>query len=185
MVKRILLLSAFGASLIIAVSALLTNYLQQQRLPYRESYTAPCEQDVAAFCASLQTIFSCGALLRGAGGVALVVGVTLGALAILRMTHRRWIVAGFATVAFLTGIGGLWLSQQALEAYYQLSLFPHSYPPQYFQARLAMIASMSRFYTAWSIGAMTFAAGVLSFCFVALWNAHAQPPRPLEPAPAV
>jgi hypothetical protein len=123
-------------------------------VPYRESYTAPCEQNVTAFCDSLQKIFSSGALLRGAGGVALVVGVTLGAFAILHLTHRRWSVAGFATVAFLTGIGGLWLSQQALEAYYQLSLFPHSYPPQYFQARLAMIASESQVYTAWSIGAM-------------------------------
>jgi hypothetical protein len=119
--RRIMALCVFGVITSAVASVHVILYGRQRLLPLRKSYAAPCEQDTADFCSSSQSIFSTSALVRGAGGVTLVAGVTLGALALLRLTSRRWLLASFTTVALLSGTGGLRLSQQALETYHMRS----------------------------------------------------------------
>jgi hypothetical protein len=176
-----LALGAFGAVTFVAALATVSLYQRQRALPYRPYSYAPCEQDATAtWCDSLQTIFSAGAILRGAGAVLLVAGVTLGALALLRMTRMRWLTTGAAVIASIGGVGALWLSQQALEAYYDLSLLPtHSFPSVFLQARLARIDYFSQIYHDWSATAIALALGILFFSLVTLWGAPNRPPQVL------
>jgi hypothetical protein len=80
-------------------------------------------------------------------------------------------------------VGTLWLSRQALEAYYNLSLFPDRYPPEFLTARRAAIERLSQTYMVWSVGA--FALAMLIFSLVILWSARKHPPQVLALFPAV
>ena len=82
-------------------------------------------------------------------------------------------------------MGAIWTSRQALEAYYNLSLLPDRYPPEFFLARLAAIDRMSQTYMAWSVGAIVLAMAMLIFSFVALWSARKLPPQAIALSPAV
>lgn len=155
-------------------------------MPYRSNYTVPCEQDATAvWCGSLQRIFSAGAILVGAGVVLLIAGITLGALLLLRISRQRWLTAGGAPLAGLAGMGALWLSRQALDAYYNLSLFPDRYPAQFFPARLTAIDHISQAYMAWSVGASALAVTMIIFSLVILWSARKLPPQTIALSPAL
>jgi hypothetical protein len=152
MLRRIAGLTLFGATTLMAVDVVFAWYQRLQPVPFVSNYTIPCEQDaMAAWCGSLQRLFAAGAVLLSAGVVLLVAGQTLVALVLLRMTRQRWLASGGATLAGLAGAGALWLSRQALEAYYNLSLFPERYPPEFFTARLAAIGRISQTYMAWRL----------------------------------
>ncbi len=186
MLRRIAALTVFAAISLVGVSAVFAWYQQLQSVPTMSNYTIPCEQDAtAAWCGSLQRIFSSGAVLLGAGVVLLVAGLTLVALVLLRLARQRWLAAGAATIAGLAGMGALWVSRQALEACYNLSLFPDRYPAEFFTARLAAIDRMSQAYMAWSIGAIALTAAMLIFSFVILWSARKLPPQAIALSPAV
>jgi hypothetical protein len=186
MLRRIASLIMTGAVTLTVAFALVTWYQQFQPVPYRSNYTVPCEQDtMAAWCGSLQSIFAAGAVLLGAGVVLLVAGLTLVALVLLRMTRQRWLTSGAAALAGLAGVGALWASRQALEAYYDLSPLPDSYPAQFFPARLAAIDRMTQTYMAWSVGAIVLATAMLIFSFVILGSARKLPPQAITLSPAV
>ncbi|HEY7093494.1 MAG TPA: hypothetical protein VH393_09960 [Ktedonobacterales bacterium] len=186
MLRRIAMLIVFGAATLTVAIAFVAWYQGLQPVPYRSYYTAPCEQDAAAtWCGSLQRIFAEGAILLGAGVVLLVVGLILGALVIWRMARQHWLTSGVATLAGLTGGGALWFSQQALEAYYNLSLFPDRSPPEFLSVRLAAIDRISQTYMAWSVGAVMLAVAMLIFSFVILWSARKLPPQAIALSPAV
>jgi hypothetical protein len=183
---RILLLVTYGAVTLTVAFALVAWYQRLQPVPYVSNYTIPCEQDATdAWCGSLQRIFAAGAMLLGVGAALLVAGLTLGALALLRMARQRWLASYGAALAGLAGIGALWLSRQALEAYYNLSLFPDRYPPEFFPARLAAIDRMSQTYIAWSVGAIALAIVLLIFSFAILWSARKFPSQAPALSPAV
>jgi hypothetical protein len=186
MLRRITILIVFGVGTLTVIGALVAWYQRLQPVPYRSNYTVPCEQDAtAAWCSSLPRNFSAGAILLGAGVALLVASITIGALALLRMTRHRWLTASGAILAGLTGVGALWLSRQALEAYYDLSLFPDRYPAEFFPARLAKISRITQDYMAWSVGAIALATAMLVFSFVILWSARKFPPQAMALSPAV
>lgn len=71
MLRRIAALTVFAAISLVGVSAVFAWYQQLQSVPTMSNYTIPCEQDAtAAWCGSLQRIFSSGAVLLGACAVA-------------------------------------------------------------------------------------------------------------------
>ena len=186
MLRRIATLFLFGATTLTVAFALVAWYQRFQLVPYRSYYTAPCELDAAAaWCGSLHTIFSAGAMLLSAGIVMLVVGLTVGALVVLRVARQRWLTSGTSALAGVAAVGAFWLSQQALEAYYNLSLFPGRSPPEFFASRLAAIDRMSQTYMAWSVGAIVLAAAMLIFSLVILWRERKRPPQTIALTPAL
>lgn len=186
MLRRIARLIVFGTVTLALSVALVAWYRRLEPVPYMPNYTIPCEQDAtAAWCGSLQRIFWAGAIILGAGVILLVAGVSLVALVMVRMTRLRWLTAGVAIIAVLAGIGAFWLSHQALDAYYKLSLFPDRHPPDFFLARLAKIDRITQDYMAWSVGALALATAMLIFSFVILWSARKLPPQAIAPSPAV
>ena len=186
MLRRSVTLIVFGAATLTMAAAFVMWYQRLQPVPYMPTYTIPCEQDAtAALCGSLQRIFWGGAILLGAGVILLVAGVSLVALVMVRMTRLRWLTASGAIIAGLAGIGAFWLSRQALEAYYHLSLFPDRHPPVFFPARLAVIDRMSQIYMAWSVGAIILAMAMLIFSLAILWSARKLPPQAMALSPAV
>ena len=176
--RRIARLIVFGAVTLTMAAAFAMRYQRLQPVPYMSNYTTPCKQDAtAAWCGSLQSIFSAGAILLGAGVVLLIAGVTLVALVhgaddAPTLAHSRW-----GELAGLAGVGAFWLSRQALEAYYNLSLFPDRYTPRFFPARLAAIDRMTQTSMAWSVGAIALAVAMLIFSLVVLWSARKLPPQ--------
>jgi hypothetical protein len=186
MLRRIATLIMFGAVTLTAAFALVAWYQQFRHAPYVSNYTIPCEQGAkAAWCGSLQSIFSAGAILLGAGVVLLSAGLSLIALVMLRLTQRRWLPSSVATIAGLAGAGAFWVSWQALEAYYNLSLFPDRYPAAFFPARLAAIDRIAQDFMAWSVGAIVLATAMLIFSLAILWSARKLPPQAMALSPAV
>ena len=186
MLRRIAALTVFAAISLVGVSAVFAWYQRLQPVPYRSYYTTPCQQDAAtAWCGSLHRIFSAGAVLLGAGAALLIASLTLLALVLLRMTRQRWLTSGMSALAGVTAVGAFWVSRQALEAYYNLSLFPDRYPAEFFPARLAAIDRMSQTYMAWSVGAIALATAMLIFSFAILWSARKLPPQAIALSPAV
>jgi hypothetical protein len=186
MLRRVATLAAFGVTTLVAAGAAFAWYQQFRPVPYVSNETIPCELDAtAAWCGSLQSIFAAGAILLSAGVVLLVAGLTLVALVMLRLARQRWLTAGVATIAELAGIGALWASNQALEAYYNLSLFPDRHPAEFFPARLAALERMSQTYMGWSVGGLALTAAMLIFSFVILWSARKLPPQAIAFSPAL
>jgi hypothetical protein len=85
----------------------------------------------------------------------------------------------------VAAVGAFWISRQALEAYYNLSLFPDRYPAEFFLARLTAIDRMSQTYLAWSVGAIPLVAAMLIFSLAILWNARKLQPQAIVLSPAV
>ncbi|HEY7023199.1 MAG TPA: hypothetical protein VH349_18920 [Ktedonobacterales bacterium] len=186
MLRRITTLIVFGAVTLTMAFALVAWYQRLQSVPYKPYYTAPCEQDAAAaWCGSLQKIFSAGAILLGASVVLLVAGLTLGGIVMLRMTRQRWLTSAMSALAGAAAVGAFWTSRQALEAYYNLSLLPDRYPVEFFPARLAAIDRTSQAHMAWSVGAIVLATAMLIFSLVTLWSARKLPPQAIVLSPAV
>lgn len=71
------------------------------------------------------------------------------------------------------------------EAYYNLSLFPDSYPAEFSPARLVAMERITQDYMAWSVGAVALATAMLIFSFVTLWSARKLAPQAMALSPAV
>jgi hypothetical protein len=186
MLRRIATLTVYAAISLVAVGAVFAWYQQFQPVPYRSYYTAPCLLDATpAWCGSLNRIFSAGAMLLGAGVVLLITCLTIVALVLLRMARQRWPTLGGTALAGLAGVGALWLSRQALESYYNLSLLPDRYPAEFFPARLAAIDRISQAYMAWSVGAFALTIAMLIFSSAILWSARKLPLQTIALTPAL
>jgi hypothetical protein len=171
MARRILAL--VFALIAIAAPVLLLGalYLREHVVPPKSSYESIClDQYTGPPCASLERLYTEGAVLCVTGAMLLMLAILLAALLLLRLTQRYRLAAAATILATTSGASALWLSQQALRGYQSLSLMPWSFPAGYFEIHVARTEDLAHSYLVGSAIVAVLLLIVLLISLALLWG---------------
>jgi hypothetical protein len=182
MVKRMLAVGTVVAVALSPAALLGSLYFHDRPVPYKSNYTLACEHYAGPPCASLNTMFLAGTMLRVVGVALCTFAIGLGAALLLRLTTRGRVALVSMIAATAGGAYALWLSQQALRDYTSLSLLPDRFPAGFFERYVARVEQLAQTYGVWSVAFALLMVIVVIMNVALLWlrTSHLQEGEPVS-----